>query len=31
MSRLGNRPLSIPAGVSVAVSGDEVNVKGPKG
>ncbi|MDC0852950.1 50S ribosomal protein L6 [Planctomycetota bacterium] len=31
MSRLGNRPLSIPAGVSVAVSDDEVNVKGPKG
>ena len=31
MSRLGKRPLAIPSGVTVDVSGDAVNIKGPKG
>lgn len=31
MSRLGKRPLEIPAGVKVNVSGQEVEVTGPKG
>lgn len=31
MSRIGNRKLTIPAGVSVTVDGNAVNVKGPKG
>ncbi len=31
MSRIGNRPVVIPSGVTVAVAGDTVNVKGPKG
>ena len=31
MSRIGNAPLQIPAGVTVEVSGSEVSVKGPKG
>ena len=31
MSRVGNRKLIIPAGVTVAVDGNVVTVKGPKG
>ena len=31
MSRLGKKPVEIPAGVTVAVNGSEVAVKGPKG
>ena len=31
MSRIGRLPIDIPAGVTVEVSGQEVQVKGPKG
>ena len=31
MSRIGNKPVQIPAGVEVAVNGNNVIVKGPKG
>ena len=31
MSRIGNKPITIPAGVTVNVNGNEVAVKGPKG
>ena len=31
MSRVGLNPVSIPEGVTVSVSGSNVNVKGPKG
>jgi large subunit ribosomal protein L6 len=31
MSRIGKKPISIPAGVTITVSGAEVTVKGPKG
>lgn len=31
MSRIGKNPVSIPAGVTVEVSGQTVKVKGPKG
>jgi len=31
MSRIGRLPIEIPAGVTVAVNGREVSVKGPKG
>ena len=31
MSRIGNKPVQIPAGVEVAVDGTHVSVKGPKG
>lgn len=31
MSRIGNRKLEIPNGVTVTVDGNAVNVKGPKG
>lgn len=31
MSRIGNKPVSIPSGVTVSVSAGEVKVKGPKG
>jgi len=31
MSRIGKRPIPVPAGVSVAISGNTVSVKGPKG
>lgn len=31
MSRVGKKPLAIPAGVQVTVVGDVVKVKGPKG
>lgn len=31
MSRIGKQPIVIPAGVDVAINGQEVRVKGPKG
>lgn len=31
MSRIGKMPIAIPAGVEVAIDGQIVNVKGPKG
>ncbi len=31
MSRIGKQPISIPAGVTVTLDGEVVNVKGPKG
>ena len=31
MSRIGKLPINIPAGVTVAINGTEVKVKGPKG
>lgn len=31
MSRVANSPVAIPSGVEVAVSGNAVNIKGPKG
>jgi large subunit ribosomal protein L6 len=31
MSRIGKKPVSLPAGVSAAVSGQKIEVKGPKG
>ncbi|NBK78798.1 50S ribosomal protein L6 [bacterium D16-76] len=31
MSRIGRKPINIPAGVDVTVNGSEVTVKGPKG
>lgn len=31
MSRIGNRIITIPAGVTVTVDGNKVSVKGPKG
>ena len=31
MSRIGNKTITIPAGVEVNVNGNEVTVKGPKG
>lgn len=31
MSRIGNKPITIPAGVDVKINGCEVTVKGPKG
>lgn len=31
MSRIGKRPIAIPAGVTVTVDGQKVTVKGPKG
>lgn len=31
MSRIGNKPVSIVDGVQVSVSGDAINVEGPKG
>ena len=31
MSRLGKKPVTIPGGVKVAVSGQIVNIEGPKG
>lgn len=31
MSRVGNRPISVPKGVEVSIKGNEVTVKGPKG
>ena len=31
MSRIGKRPIPVPAGVTVAIDGSKVSVKGPKG
>ncbi|MBI2858965.1 MAG: 50S ribosomal protein L6 [Chloroflexi bacterium] len=31
MSRIGKQPVTIPSGVTVSISGNEVRVKGPKG
>jgi len=31
MSRIGKKPIAIPAGVTAAVDGQTVTVKGPKG
>lgn len=31
MSRIGRKPITIPAGVEVKINGSEVTVKGPKG
>ena len=31
MSRIGKKPVAIPGGVTAAVKGQEVKVKGPKG
>ena len=31
MSRIGRKPISVPAGVDVTVNGTKVTVKGPKG
>lgn len=31
MSRIGNKPISVPSGVDVKISGTTVTVKGPKG
>ncbi|MDO4527581.1 MAG: 50S ribosomal protein L6, partial [bacterium] len=31
MSRIGKQPVTIPAGVTVTVAGENVTVKGPKG
>ena len=31
MSRIGKQPVVVPAGVDVAIDGQNVSVKGPKG
>ena len=31
MSRIGRNPITVPSTVTIAVSGDVVQVKGPKG
>ncbi len=31
MSRVGNKPITVPGGVKVAVNGAEIKVEGPKG
>ncbi|GAB4170626.1 MAG: 50S ribosomal protein L6 [Geothermobacteraceae bacterium] len=31
MSRIGKKPIAIPAGVKVALAGSKINVEGPKG
>ena len=31
MSRIGKKPIDIPAGVEVVIDGNTVTVKGPKG
>ena len=31
MSRIGNKPITVPAGVEVKIEGNKVTVKGPKG
>ena len=31
MSRIGKQPITVPAGVKVAINGDHVSVEGPKG
>jgi hypothetical protein len=31
MSRIGKKPVLLPAGVQVKINGSDVHVKGPKG
>ena len=31
MSRIGNKPITVPAGVEVKIDGNHISVKGPKG
>ena len=31
MSRIGKKPVPVPAGVDVTIEGQNVSVKGPKG
>ena len=31
MSRVGNKPVTVPPGVEITIEGDRVSVKGPKG
>ncbi len=31
MSRIGNKPITVPAGIDVAIDGQKITVKGPKG
>jgi len=31
MSRIGNKPITVPAGVEVKIDGNHIAVKGPKG
>ena len=31
MSRIGNKPIAVPAGVEVKIDGQKITVKGPKG
>ena len=31
MSRIGNKPINVPAGVEVKIDGNHISVKGPKG
>lgn len=31
MSRIGNKPITVPAGVEVSLDGQKITVKGPKG
>ena len=31
MSRIANNPVSIPSGVEISISGQDLNVKGSKG
>ncbi|MGH2411068.1 MAG: 50S ribosomal protein L6, partial [Chloroflexota bacterium] len=31
MSRIGRRPIPVPAGVTIGIEGSTVKVKGPKG
>ena len=31
MSRIGNKPITVPAGVEVKIDGQHISVKGPKG
>ena len=31
MSRIGKNPITVPSGVTIAVDGNRITVKGPKG
>ena len=31
MSRIGNKPITVPAGIGVTIDGQKITVKGPKG
>ena len=31
MSRIGRKPIDVPSGVDVTISGNHITVKGPKG